>query len=337
MNTINSPEHVFYYEHASSGLKAFVVVDSTARGPAFGPCRMRPYGSDIEAAEEAMKLGAALTRKAALASLPCGGGACTIMETGKNRSRRLSEFSSALATLAGKLTVGGDMGINHEDLILMRRKAPNVLQEQQHIDPSAMTAHGIFHAINATLSRVGLGSSLKGLTVAVQGLGKVGSPLARILKDQGCKLIVTAAHEEKARSLAKHYGATYVSPQEITAVECDIFAPCALGGILNHDTASTLRCRLIAGSANNQLAEAGVVEELEMRGIVYLPDYAVNAGGLITAYHTSGNNCSEQDIMHALVKIGTTARQILDLTSEKYISTTAAAERLAAHRLARRT
>lgn len=329
----NNPEHVFYYEQASSGLKAFVVIDSTARGPAFGPCRMRQYANDVEAAEEAMKLGAALTKKAALANLPCGGGSCTIMETGKNKNRRLSEFSSAIASLAGKLTIAGDIGINHDDLILMRRKAPNVLQEQQHINPSAMTAHGIFHAINASLSRVGFGNSLKGLTVAIQGLGKVGSPLAGILKDQGCKLIVTAANEEKARSLARQYGATYVSPQEITGVECDIFAPCALGGILNHTTVATLRCRLIAGSANNQLAEPGIAEELEMRNIVYLPDFAVNAGGLITAYHTSTAEYSEQGIMHALVEIGVTARQILDLADENYITTTDAAEMLAARRL----
>jgi leucine dehydrogenase len=277
---------VFCYDEAS-GLKAIIAIHDTTLGPALGGCRMWTYASEEEAILDALRLARGMTYKNAAAGLNLGGGKTVIIgnpKTDKSEAmfRALGRY---IQSLNGRYITAEDVGTTVHDMDIIHKETRFVTGVSQAYgssgNPSPMTALGVFRGMQAT-AKVALGTpDLAGKTVAIQGLGSVGYALAEHVHQAGAKLIVTDINEEALRRAARDLDAQVVGPTEIFDVECDIFAPCALGAVINDDTIERLRCKAIAGSANNQLAEERHGDRLHEMGILYAPDYVINSGGVI--------------------------------------------------------
>ena len=288
-------EQVVFVSDDKSGLKAIIAVHNSNLGPALGGCRMWPYASEEEAVRDVLRLSRGMTYKSAMANLKLGGGKSVII--GNPRTHKtpelLAAFARALEQLNGRYIAAEDSGTSVADMKYMTQFTQHVAgihdkpsdAGTRSGDPSPATAYGSFIGIKAAVKeRLGR-DSLDGLRVAVQGVGNVGFDLARQLKEAGAQLWVTDIHREALVQAGKELGATVVAPDEIFGLDVDVFAPCALGAILNDTTIPQLKARIVAGAANNQLAEARHGVELMKRGILYAPDYVVNAGGIIDVYH----------------------------------------------------
>ena len=285
----NDHEQIVFCHDANSGLKAIIAIHNTTRGPALGGCRMWNYESEEDALTDALRLSRGMTYKSALAGLHYGGGKAVIIgDPGRDKSEALwLAFGSFLDSLGGRYITAEDVGTRPADLEIVRRATPYVagIAEGGAGDPSPATAHGVFlgirAAVNARLDR----KELKGLRVAVQGLGNVGYALAEHLAEAGAELYVTDIDELAVARAVRQLGASAVKPDDIYGLEVDVFAPCALGAIVNDHTIDQLRASIVAGSANNQLAEERHGRTLHQRNILYAPDYAINAGGVIWVSH----------------------------------------------------
>ncbi|MDB5444697.1 MAG: Glu/Leu/Phe/Val dehydrogenase family protein [Phenylobacterium sp.] len=276
--------HAFYDE--TSGLKSIIAVHSTARGPAAGGCRMWPYVSDQAALEDALRLSRAMSYKNAMADLELGGGKAVII--GDARSQKtpglFEAFGEAVESLGGRYWTAEDVGVSPGDLAHARRRTTFVAGLEGHAgasgDPSPVTAEGVFRGIRLCVRRA-LGRELDGVRVAIQGTGQVGAHLAEKLHAAGAQLTLADVNAQAVQALAARTGARVVPPAEIFDVETDVFAPCALGGAINPETLPRLTARIVAGAANNQLADPAVGEALLQRGVLYAPDYVINGGGII--------------------------------------------------------
>lgn len=271
-----------------AGLTALIGIHDTTLGPALGGIRMRRYASDDEALTDALRLSQAMTYKAALAGLRYGGGKAVVAVLGEppaNREALFRALGRAIDSLGGRYIPTEDMGTTTADL-------EHVLAESRFGagrgevlggggDPSPMTAWGILCGLRACLEEADGRADFRGLTVALPGLGKVGFALAGYLHEAGAQLIVADLDEARTRKAATELGAQVVDATDILEQECDILAPCAAGGIFNTDTTPRLRCRIIGGGANNQLLTEDDGDAIHARGILYAPDFAINAGGLI--------------------------------------------------------
>ncbi|MFW6147509.1 MAG: Leu/Phe/Val dehydrogenase [Thermodesulfobacteriota bacterium] len=279
-------EEVAFCHHETTGLKAIVVIHDTTLGPALGGTRLWDYGTEEEALIDALRLARGMTRKASISGVDAGGAkAVIIAEQEQKTGAFLRAYGRFVDTFHGRFITGEDVGINMEDARTIAKETEFILGISKEVgDPSPFTAQGVVSGMRACTREVFGTADLSGLKIAVQGLGAVGYNLAQILRKEGAELIVTDIREELGRKLAAELGATVVSPEEIYSVECDVFAPCALGAAINDATIPRLRCSIVAGSANNQLKENAHGDELHRRGILYAPDYAINAGGLISAY-----------------------------------------------------
>ena len=288
-------EQVVFVSDDKSGLKAIIAVHNSNLGPALGGCRMWPYASEDEAIRDVLRLSRGMTYKSAMANLKLGGGKSVII--GNPRTHKtpelLAAFARALEQLNGRYIAAEDSGTSVADMKYMTQFTQHVAgihdkpsdAGTRSGDPSPATAYGTFIGIQAAVKeRLGR-DSLDGLRVAVQGVGNVGFDLARQLKEAGAQLWVTDIHREALVQAGKELGATVVAPDEIFGLDVDVFAPCALGAILNDSTIPQLKASIVAGAANNQLAEARHGVELMKRGILYAPDYVINAGGIIDVYH----------------------------------------------------
>ena len=288
-------EQVVFVSDDKSGLKAIIAVHNSNLGPALGGCRMWPYASEEEAVRDVLRLSRGMTYKSAMANLKLGGGKSVII--GNPRTHKtpelLAAFARALEQLNGRYIAAEDSGTSVADMKYMTQFTQHVAgihdkpsdAGTRSGDPSPATAYGTFIGIRAAVKeRLGR-DSLDGLRVAVQGVGNVGFDLARQLKEAGAQLWVTDIHREPLVQAGKELGATVVAPDEIFGLDVDVFAPCALGAILNDTTIPQLKASIVAGAANNQLAEARHGLELMKRGILYAPDYVINAGGIIDVYH----------------------------------------------------
>ena len=288
-------EQVVFVSDDKSGLKAIIAVHNSNLGPALGGCRMWPYASEEEAVRDVLRLSRGMTYKSAMANLKLGGGKSVII--GNPRTHKtpelLAAFARALEQLNGRYIAAEDSGTSVADMKYMTQFTRHVAgihdkpsdAGTRSGDPSPATAYGTFIGIKAAVKeRLGR-DSLDGLRVAVQGVGNVGFDLARQLKAAGAQLWVTDIHREPLVQAGKELGATVVAPDEIFGLDVDVFAPCALGAILNDTTIPQLKASIVAGAANNQLAEARHGVELMKRGILYAPDYVINAGGIIDVYH----------------------------------------------------
>jgi leucine dehydrogenase len=279
-------EQVSFFVDKQSGLKAIVGVHSTTLGPALGGCRMWNYSSEFEALRDVLRLSRGMTYKAAVAGLKLGGGKAVIIgDSRKDKNEALLKaFGRAVEMLAGRYFTAEDVGMSVKDIDVIRtetRFAVGGSNEGGSGDPSIMTAFGVFQGMKAAVKAAGLGDDLNGLTVAVQGLGNVGHHLCSHLSAAGARLVVADIHKPQVEKIVEQFGADVVSAEEVHAADVDVFAPCALGAVLNSRTIPTIKAKVIAGAANNQLETDNDGYELMRRGIVYAPDYAINAGGLI--------------------------------------------------------
>ncbi|WP_394761715.1 Leu/Phe/Val dehydrogenase [Phenylobacterium sp.] len=276
--------HSFFDE--KSGLKCIIAVHSTARGPAAGGCRMWPFPTAAAALDDALRLSRAMSYKNAMADLELGGGKAVII--GDSRTQKtpalFEAFGRAVEDVGGKYWTAEDVGVSPADLMHARKSTRYVAGLTGHAaasgDPSPVTAEGIFRGIVLGVRRA-LDRDLDGVTVAIQGVGHVGAYLAEKLHAAGAKLIITDVNDEALRQVAEATGAKVVAPNLIFDAQADVFAPCALGGAVNADTLPRIKAKVIAGGANNQLADPEIGRALYERGTLYLPDYVLNGGGII--------------------------------------------------------
>lgn len=335
-------EQVVYCHDRSSGLRAIIAVHSTRLGPGLGGARFHSYADEDGALDDALRLARAMTFKAALAGLDLGGGKAVILgDPATDKSEALLRaFGRHVDALGGRYITAEDVGTTQDDMDLVRRETPFVTGVSPDLggsgDPSPATAYGLLWAMRAVASRLWGGPSLAGRHVVVAGLGKVGGVLAELLVEEKATLTVADVVTHRVDLAVERFGATPVPPEKAHAVECDIFSPCALGGVLDATTIAEVRCAAVVGAANNQLAEPGAAEELAEAGVLYAPDYAVNAGGLINiAEELAPGGWRQERADAAIARIFDTTNRVLDLARAGDITTAAAADRLAEARIAR--
>jgi leucine dehydrogenase len=281
-------EKVVEAKDKHSGLHCLIAIHDTTLGPALGGARIYPYKKREDALEDVLRLAKGMTYKSALVEDGFGGGKSVIIANPKtDKSEALLEaFGKVIQSLQGAYIVAEDIGSSVEDMTIIRRITPYVAAlptESSSGDPSRFTAWGVFRGLQSIAMRLWKSPSLRNRRIAIQGVGHVGSLLADLLFWEGAELIFSDVDEGKVNSLAQQYGARIVKPENFLTTSCDILSPCALGGILNKKTIPYLKCQAIAGSANNQLLEKGDGRRIKDRGIVYAPDFVINAGGIINA------------------------------------------------------
>lgn len=276
-------EELLLFHDPPSGLKAIIAIHSTALGPALGGTRMFNYPTEEAAVEDVLRLARGMTYKAAAADLGLGGGKAVIIgDPARDKNEQLLRaYGRCVEKLGGRYITSVDMGIDEKDLDCVRLETEHLLGESAAGNPSPYTAFGIWRGMKRCVAEVYGKPGLEGLTVAVQGLGGVGGALCRHLAAEKARLIVTDVDPEKVKRAVELWGAAAVEPGEIYGQECDIFAPCAAGAVVNPKTIPRLKCRIVAGSANNVLLDEESGAALYRRGILYAPDYVINAGGLI--------------------------------------------------------
>ena len=279
-------EEVYKITEPLSGLLGIIAIHSTQRGPSLGGVRICSYPNFETALEDALRLSKGMTYKALMANAALGGGKAVLMTDPKGfiSDDALRAFGRAVNQLEGRYYTAEDSGIVQTQLAIVGEKTGYIVgleKKGSSGNPCPSTAWGVFRGIQATMHELRQTDSVAGVTVAIQGLGAVGLRLAEILFWHGANLIVTDICKEKVTIAEEKYRATYVPPSEILSTPCDILSPSAYGGILNKNSIKTLACRAVVGCANNQLLEKGDALLLSTRGILYAPDYVVNAGGLI--------------------------------------------------------
>jgi leucine dehydrogenase len=326
-------ELVVFVRDSTTGLSAIVAVHRGGPlGMAGGGCRMWPYASDGEALTDALRLSRAMTYKLAIVGLPAGGGKAVIIGDARQKSEPLLEaFGAAVNRLGGRYAVGQDVGIDAHDLEVMRRRTPFVARA--HGETAGPTGHGVFCGLEVAVRRHLARSDLRGLRVAVQGAGGVGRALARRLVAAGAKVWMADRDPAATARAVSELGVEAVRPEEIFDLEVDVFSPCALGGVLDDDTIPRLRCRVIAGGANNQLAAPRHAEALRQRGILYAPDFVINAGGVIAAAAGAAEDADEPRILDRVARVASSLGEVFDRAEARGLSTHAAAEEIARGRL----
>ncbi|HYE43053.1 MAG TPA: Glu/Leu/Phe/Val dehydrogenase [Caulobacteraceae bacterium] len=319
--------HAFYDE--TTGLRAIVAVHSTARGPAVGGCRMWNYANSADALRDVLRLSRGMSYKNAIADLEMGGGKSVII--GDSRTQKTPElfqaFGRCLNTLGGTYYSAEDVGVSVADIAEARKTTKYVLglddPKVGSGDPSPVTADGVFRSTLRVVKRLWNQDDLNGLTVAVQGVGHVGGYLADHLHRAGARLIVTDVNEPVLREVAERTNAEIVAPDAIYDVAADIYAPCALGATLNEQTLPRLKVKAVVGAANNQLATPDIGERLFRSGVLYAPDYLVNAGGITNVASeqhaiATGGSYDPAWVESKLVRLMQTLDEVLDRSeSEK--------------------
>lgn len=279
-------EKVFHFQNPEVGLEAIISIHDMNLGPTLGGIRIHPYASFDAALNDVLRLSKGMTYKSALAECKWGGGKSVIIADPKseNKEKLLEAFAECINYLQGDYIGAEDVGCTPKDMAVIAKFTPYVVgleHQGSSGNPSPYTAWGTFRGIQALMQKIYGTPDLEGRTVAVQGLGSVGSKLCEFLFWHGAKLIVSDIDEEKAKKVAVQFNAQYVSNTDINRQSCDVLAPCAMGGTINAESIPNLRCRAIGGCANNQLLSDVDGEELKKLGILYAPDFVINSGGLI--------------------------------------------------------
>jgi leucine dehydrogenase len=332
-------EQVVFCNDEATGLRAIIAIHNTVLGPALGGTRMWKYNSDAEALQDVLRLSKGMTYKAAVTGLNLGGGKAVIIgDARKDKSEALMRrFGKFVNSLSGKYITAEDVGIGTPDMefVNMETKYVSGIPESYggSGDPSPVTAYGVYLGIKASAKEVYGSDSLAGKKVAVQGIGHVGEYLVKHLVEEGAKVIISDIYEDRIKDVTSKYGVTAVSPDAIYDADMDIYAPCALGATLNDNTIDRLKCAIVAGAANNQLAnEVLHGEALIKKGILYAPDFVINAGGLINVY-TELEGYNRQRAMEKAAKIYDTTLDIFKISKEKNIPTYRAANQKAEDRI----
>lgn len=270
-----------------TGAWIFVVLDDDRLGPCTGGCRMKVYDRPEDGLVDGLRLARGMTYKWAAMDFPFGGGKSVLAVPrplkGEERRGLLHRFGSLLDSLGGRYGTGADLGTTTDDMRAIAEVTPYVIgvhgRSEGPMDPSPFTALGVFSGIRAALGHVHGDDALIGRTVLVQGVGSVGEPLVRRLVEGGAEVVLSDLDGDRARTLAGELGGRVVAPTEVYDTTCDVYAPCAVGATLDRDTIPRLRCRIVAGAANNQLETPDLAEALQERGILYAPDFVINGGG----------------------------------------------------------
>ena len=334
-------EQVVFCSDVSVGLSAIIAVHDTSLGPAAGGCRMQPYQSVEDALTDVLRLSQGMTLKNAIAGLSLGGGKCVIIADPADPAKPelLRAFSHHVQHLAGRYWTAIDVGVGPADAEVLAENCDfifsNPSQYPDGYEPVAFTSLGGFVSIKAAAAHVWGSDGLHGRRVAIQGVGAAGSGLAALLHEAGAELVVADISAQSVDAMVTQFGATAVDPGEIHAQDVDVFAPCALGAIVNDTTIPHIQARIICGLANNQLAEPRHGDALREAGITYVPDYVANGGGICAAGTIIYSNPTLADMREKVLGINDTVGQILRLADEQDRPTSSIADELAASIVAR--
>ncbi|MGB3727003.1 MAG: Glu/Leu/Phe/Val dehydrogenase dimerization domain-containing protein [Glaciecola sp.] len=314
-------ENVSYYHDAKTGLRAIIAVHNTTLGPSLGGCRMFPYANSDEALTDVLRLSSGMSYKAAMAGLPQGGGKAVII--GNPREHKSAALMQAMGRFVnsfnGSYIIAEDSGISVSDVLQMQEATTFTggCKASYSFDgttpdgnPAPATAYGVFCGIKAAVDYV-YGTDLLGKKVAIQGVGHVGLRLAKHLHQAGAELFVSDIYDDNLLIAEAEFGATIVDNNSIHSLPVDVYAPCALGGAINKDTIDDIRARVVAGAANNQLATDDMGTRLLQNNIAYVPDYVINAGGIIDIYHQTQSDSSNALLKQQLENIGNTVMHLL--------------------------
>lgn len=332
-------EQVLFSQDPESGLRAIIAIHDTSLGPALGGCRLYDYANEADALRDVLRLSRGMTYKAAVAGLDLGGGKSVIIgDRGIKSEALFRAFGRFVDSLGGRYITAEDMNTNVQDMDTIRRETRWVTGVGAHTggsgDPSPVTAWGVFHGLKASLEVVYGSPSVENRTVAIQGLGNVGYWLARYLHDEGANLIFTDIDKARLDRVMGELGGTVVSGDQYYGAQCDVLAPCAIGGIINERTIPQIRAPIIAGGANNVLEdEVRDAERLMSRNITYAPDYVINAGGLMSVY-AELHNLPHQKAMDDARGIFDTVKSVLNKAQSDGLSTIEASNRIAEERIA---
>jgi leucine dehydrogenase len=331
-------EVVFCYDN-KTGLKAIIAIHDTTLGPALGGTRMWMYKSEAEALNDVLRLSRGMTFKAAISGLELGGGKAVII--GDSRKDKTPEmfrkYGEFIDSLKGRYITAEDVGTSTSDMVYVHERTRYVTGLPENMggsgDPSPVTAYGVYMGMKASAMELWGNDSLRGKKIAVQGVGHVGEHLVKYVTEEGAKVYVTDINREQLEAVSKKYGAEIVAPEAIYDLDVDVYAPCALGSTLNTEHIGRLKCSIVAGAANNQLADEHLHGKMVTeKGILYAPDFLINAGGLINVY----SEIKGYDRVASLEKaknIYTTTLEIFRKAKTENITTAAAARIIAEERL----
>ena len=342
MREFDAHELIVFGDDAATGLRAVIALHSTALGPAAGGCRMWPYATMAEAVSDVLRLSRGMSYKNAIAGLPFGGGKSVIIgDPQKQKTPELFEaFGRFVDSLGGRYLTAEDVGTTTADMASVARATRYVAglgraPGEAGGDPAPKTALGVHLGIKAAV-RFKLGrSDLEGLSVAIQGLGGVGSHLARMLADEGARLKVADVRAAAVRRVCDELGASAVAVEDVLAEDVDVLAPCALGAVLNEQSIPRLHARIVAGAANNQLAQGQDGQSLLAAGILYAPDYVINAGGIISVSREYRGGATDAQVLEDIGQIPLRLTEIFERARHENRTTNAVADEMARERLGR--
>ena len=330
---IENYHRVVKAEDAATGFKAIIAIHNINLGPAVGGTRLFPYASEENALDDVLRLSKGMTYKSALAQTGFGGGKSVIIAHPDQKTPELfKKFGQFVDSLGGEYICAEDVNTSPSDMEIVNSVTPHVLGlDGAGGDPSPLTALGVVESIWVTAEELGIKPA--DLSVTIQGIGHVGEEMTRLLREKGATVYITDLRTEAVEALAHKTGAVAIKPEEALTQECDIFAPCAMGAILNDETIPNLKCKAVVGCANNQLSEPRHGKMLADAGILYAPDYLVNAGGIINVSVEHREEGYDAALARAkVVAIGDTLRQIYKLAKEQGITPEKAADPLAEER-----
>lgn len=332
-------QKVVYCSDPDTGLRGIIAIHDTTLGPALGGTRMFAYKTETEALNDVLRLSRSMTYKAAITGLNLGGGKAVII--GDSRLQKsealMRRFGRFIENLNGSFITAEDVGTSPKDMEYIRMETKYVTGIPESIggsgDPSPVTARGVFMGIKASVKEFFGNDNLAGKSVAVQGIGHVGEILVGLLRNENAKVYISDINEDRLRQVAQKYGAEAISTNKLFDLDIDIYSPCALGATVNTETINRLKCSIIAGSANNQLADEEVHGKLLLdKGILYAPDYLINAGGLINCYsEIAGFN--KKKTLQMTENIYEATRRVLKKSKEDNIPTNEAANKIAEKRI----
>ena len=328
-------EKILFCQDKKSGLKAIIAVHNTVCGPALGGTRMWSYKSDLDALVDVMRLSKGMTYKNAISGLNLGGGKAVIIGDSKSQKSKelFMKFGEFVDSLSGSYITAEDVGINPDDMLQVSKTTRHVTGlPGKKGDPSPVTAYGVYMGMKAALKFKNGTESLNGKKIIVQGIGHVGMYLVDYLFKEGAEIIISDINKNAIENAVKKYNCSVIDPNDIYTADMDIYAPCALGATVNNKTIDKLKCSIIAGAANNQLHDENIHgQQLFDKGIVYAPDYLINAGGVMNCY-AEIHGISDKKVMEMAGNIYNTTLEILNKSQEENISTSTAANQIAEKR-----
>ena len=327
-------ERVVKCEDESSGLNAIIAIHNTNLGPAIGGCRVWNYKTEEDMLNDVLRLSKAMTYKCAMAGLPFGGGKCVIKAKQKEKTKKLLEAMAEFVNKVGQIYTGEDVGLTMDDVEIMRQKSKYIVGvKDKSGDPSVLTSIGVYYGMKACLDFIGL--PMEKTKVLIQGVGNTGGNLAKRIAQECKELLLCDLKEEKMNDAAKNLKAKTCDPKNIFECKFDVFSPCALGKVINKKSVKKLYnvgCKVIAGSANNQLSIDIIGYILKNYGIIYAPDYVINAGGVISVSREITNE-SDEKILERVKNIGNTITEILERSKKENLPTNVIANIIAEERI----